>query len=571
MKYPIRLACVGALLAACAHAQNQTSPGATGEVLFNGIVLPSPWPPHPDTFHRGQPVPPPYLATPPKVIPIDVGRQLFVDDFLIQETTLERNFHTAQYCKDNPVLKPDQAWEQEGGLPSAMPFSDGVWFDPADAKFKMWYLASYEKYTCLAVSNDGVKWEKPDLGVVPKTNIVRESKRDSATVWMDLEEKDPSRRFKMFCVSMPERVSKSLLGTFFSPDGIHWGAPVVENGPVGDRTTVFYNPFRKVWVYSIRTGSGLRSRLYAEQADPDAKAWQADADLSPWTCADALDANRSGHRPELYNLDCIAYESLILGQFTVLHKPTLEAGRPKSNQVRLGFSRDGFHWHRPDPVLASIGNSISVRQVFLPVSDEKGAWNWGNVQSAAGGCLVVGDRLYFYCSGRAGTGQGTTKDDDAAGSTGLAFLRRDGFASMDAPDGGVLTTRPVTFKGRHLFVNLRVPPNGELRVEVLGEGGQPLADYGKDDCLPVEGDRTRADVRWRTAPDLAALAGKTVRFRFHLGGGSLYAFWVSPDASGASYGYVAGGGPGFTGNRDAVGRAADEAAAKITGPTPLLP
>ena len=42
--------------------------------------------------------------------------------------------------------------------------------------------------------------------------------------------------------------------------------------------------------------------------------------------------------------------------------------------------------------------------------------------------------------------------------------------------------------------------------------------------------------------------------RFHLKNGSLYAFWVSPDESGASHGYVGAGGPGFTGPRDTVGR-----------------
>jgi len=59
---------------------------------------------------------------------------------------------------------------------------------------------------------------------------------------------------------------------------------------------------------------------------------------------------------------------------------------------------------------------------------------------------------------------------------------------------------------------------------------------------------------------LAAVSGKPVRFRFHLTRGSLYAFWVSPDQSGASHGYVAGGGPGFTGPTDTVGRAAYDAA-----------
>ena len=51
------------------------------------------------------------------------------------------------------------------------------------------------------------------------------------------------------------------------------------------------------------------------------------------------------------------------------------------------------------------------------------------------------------------------------GAIVIAALRRDGFASMEAEGGrsGELTTRPLKFKGKHLFVNL----NGELRVDLL--------------------------------------------------------------------------------------------------------
>jgi len=44
--------------------------------------------------------------------------------------------------------------------------------------------------------------------------------------------------------------------------------------------------------------------------------------------------------------------------------------------------------------------------------------------------------------------------------------------------------------------------------------------------------------------------------RFELTSGSLYAFWVSRDETGRSDGYVAGGGPGYPGPVDTVGRAA---------------
>jgi len=215
--------------------------------------------------------------------------------------------------------------------------------------------------------------------------------------------------------------------------------------------------------------------------------------------------------------------------------------RPKINEVCVGFSRDGFHWHRPD------------RRSFFPVSERRGTWNWGNVQSVGGCCLVVGDRLYFYMSGRKGN---HPHFHDAGGSTGLATLRRDGFASMDAGGSeGTLATRLVRFSGRYLFVNADAA-GGELRAEILGKDGQVAAPFSRANCEPVREDGTIQMVQWRGAADLSALGERPVRLRFHLANARLYAFWVSPDSSGASHGYVAAGGPGFTGLTDTVGTTA---------------
>jgi hypothetical protein len=60
-------------------------------------------------------------------------------------------------------------------------------------------------------------------------------------------------------------------------------------------------------------------------------------------------------------------------------------------------------------------------------------------------------------------------------------------------------------------------------------------------------------VKWNGAKDLSSLTGQPVRFRFLLRNGKLYSFWVSPDVTGASHGYVAAGGPSFTGPSDTVG------------------
>ncbi|MBN2023034.1 MAG: hypothetical protein JW809_09600 [Pirellulales bacterium] len=532
---------------------------SAGEVLYNGIALPDEWPPRIERLTR-QPMPVPYLEHPPEVIPIDVGRQLLVDNFLVEKTTLHRKYHRAEFHPANPVVKPDKPWEHRGEHPTAMVFSDGVWYDTADRLFKMWYMGGYGEATCYAFSEDGIHWTKPSLDVVePGTNIVqklardprvawRDQPRDSSVVWLDRRERNPQRRFKLLISTPRPKKNEWQLSLYSSPDGIHWGQPEKTFGPTpGDRCTFFHNPFRDVWVYSLRRYNRAdvgRSRYYRESADlPAGLGWEKSG-LYLWTNADHLDPRNPDPRlkkvpPELYNLDAVAYESLMLGFFSIWEGDLREPGTPnKRNEVLLGFSRDGFHWHRPD------------RAAFVAVSEKEDAWNGANVQSAGGGCLVVGDALYFYVSGR------EKSREDGRNSTGLAVLRRDGFASLDAGEAeGSLVTRPVRFRGKRLFVNLDAP-NGQLLAEVLDRQGNVIEPFTKAHCEPTSGDKTLAEVRWKGIEDLSAVAGKPVRFRFSLKKGSLYAFWVSPEASGASHGYVAAGGPGLVGATDTLGQPA---------------
>ena len=132
-----------------------------GEKLYNGIVLPEVWPPQDRDPTSAEPMPVPYLDHPPTVIPIDVGRQLFVDDFLIESTTLKRTFHPAQKYAGNPVFKAETQRELETSTEGergeeAMIFlgQGGVFYDPAEQVFKMFYVAGWRGGLALATSKD---------------------------------------------------------------------------------------------------------------------------------------------------------------------------------------------------------------------------------------------------------------------------------------------------------------------------------------------------------------------------------------------------------------------------------
>ena len=534
-------------------------PENSGELLYNGIRLPEAWPPRGVCPDDVEPMRVPYLEHPPAVIPIDVGRQLFVDDFLIETTTLNRTFHLARKYEGNPILKAETALElNEPRNAIACPKDGGVWWDPGEQLFKMWYEAGWIHTICYATSKDGLAWERPELDIEAGTNRVLppQYKCDSWNVVPDYTGTDPAQRFKIFV--MPGGYGEAM--AFVSADGVHWSDPVM-TGSTGDRSSMFYNPFRKKWVYSLRSNWRGRSRDYWEHDDfLEGAHWQA-GEPYLWCGADRLDLPdpEIGETPQLYNLDAVAYESILLGIFEIhLGPPNKECnkvGLPKITELNLAYSRDGWHWHRPD------------RRAFIP-AERRDVWDRGYVQPVGGICTIHGDTLWFYYTGF----QGNPERKDRPfletgmydrGSTGVAFLRRDGFASLEAgAAGGEILTRPITFTGSHLFVNVDAP-QGQLRAELTDESGGPLAPFTLDQCEVLSTDSTLAQIRWSGGDDLAALAGRPVRIRFHLTNGALYAFWVSCDRTGRSDGYVAAGGPGYIGFIDTVGTGTSRASAEM--------
>jgi hypothetical protein len=530
------------------------------ELLYNGVTLPLNTHERTDMSAYGNdPLPTPYLDKPPQLISVEIGRQLFVDDFLIENTDLTRTWHKAVKDQRNPVMHPETDLElgtHSGNAPMAAPFSGGIWYDGSDRLFKMWYCAGWFDGTAYAFSHNGISWERPELKVEPGTNriVPRKGVRDSCAVILDPHAAADEMRFKMLLWSRPQGGE-----LFVSQDGLEWSEPV-SLAPTGDRSTIFYNPFRRKWVYSIRSGWSARSRAYSESSD-----FLGGADLInrvKWLRADNLDLpdphwfyafperkpERGGDKPALYNFDAVAYESLMLGAFTIHLGPAnnfcADEGVPKITEIHLGFSRDGFHWSRPID-----------RTPFIPAARAEGTWDRAYLHSNAALCLVMDDELWFYYTGFAGNPKRKKMPGNANGlycnaATGIARLRRDGFASMDADARfGELTTRPMIFeRGKFLFVNADTI-RGKLLVEARDNNGKTIPGFEKSACHPFSGDSTHQLISWQSGKTMAELQNRPVRLRFHLQQGSLYSFWIS-DKNGASNGWLAGGSPGHKTLRD---------------------
>ena len=108
--------------------------------------------------------------------------------------------------------------------PATIPFSGGLWFDPADNLFKYWYRAGWSRTTeAYATSLDGLHWHRSELDVVPGTNQVLQpdwGRRDSTPQWIDHDVPDPLQRYKMCSWSL-----ESHACVLPSGDGIYWSEP----------------------------------------------------------------------------------------------------------------------------------------------------------------------------------------------------------------------------------------------------------------------------------------------------------------------------------------------------------
>ena len=171
----------------------------------------------------------------------------------------------------------------------------------------------------------------------------------------------------------------------------------------------------------------LRVRVRREHPDFLESASWTDGDiLGPAMEADSLDLPdpQLGYPTQLYHKTAVSYESIMLGSFLIHRGPPNEIcerdRRPKITDITLGYSRDGMNWLRPD------------RRPFIASSRERGTWNFGYIHPAGGVCLIVADKLHFYFGAWSGVSPALGADMYAGGSTGLATLRRDGFASLEA-------------------------------------------------------------------------------------------------------------------------------------------
>jgi hypothetical protein len=451
--------------------------------------------------------------------------QLFLDDRGLADTfRVHRQWHQPRKFP-RAVLTADHPWEAH------CPTAYGTVLR-REGKFHLWYCGWTRQMpprVLYAVSDDGVTWTKPALGLVnfqgsPANNIVLEADKpghliDDLTVIED--DGDAKWPLKMLYWDGGHRG----ICLARSADGIHWDKQGVVLPQWGDRFNAVPSRYRGEFILLGRTPDywpAHRLRAVHRTASRDLKRW------SKPTLAMKPDLEDPAEM-ETYSCTAFPYAGRLLGSIERMHMT------PDRLDSELIWSDDaGVTWQRS-----------RQRQPFIPLGPQ-GHFDdtWCNLTANAP--IVVKNELWFYYSGR--TGAHGAQFPHNHGGIGLATLRRDGFCSLFARNvPGYVVTEPMTWPDADLLINadcrrdLTSHPynhssSSRIHIEVQDAAGEPikgfaLADhngYGGNTLARSVGDGY-AGILWQQTRSIRRLRGRKVRLKFQIADSHLYA-WKAGDA-----------------------------------------
>ena len=441
--------------------------------------------------------------------PIDIGfrRELFVDRFLIEELRgVELQLHSpvkAPRAKSPLPEKHMMTVIKDGGL------------------YRAWYRSNDPSYTGdmhtghpgetihYAESRDGREWSFPNLrlhefGGTLDNNVILAKLPPYLTDFMPFLDRRPgvdvAERYKAVA-GYPGPGNKlglkkegiGLYG-FVSADGIKWTKKneIIPYRPewrhaFDSPNVAFWSEAEQLYICYFRTWSEPdRLRTVSRATSPDFVCWSDPVELKPNLPGEHLYTTMTHpyvRAPHIY----IATPT----RFVPLAKDSADTVERNFTDVLFMTTRAGStHYDRP------------FTEAFIRPGLDPRRWT-NRANYVANNIVQTGpDELSIYHR-----------------SGDRYVLRLDGFASIHAScQAGEMLTKPLTFAGRKLLLNVSGSAVGSVRVDVLDPAGKLLAVSG-----PVTGDSIEAEVLWRAPTDLAKLAGKPVRLRFTLRDVDLYA------------------------------------------------
>lgn len=188
-------------------------------------------------------------------------------------------------------------------------------------------------------------------------------------------------------------------------------------------------------------------------------------------------------------------------------------------EVQVAASRDGITWQRhPAPTFVGIGEYEGRRlhQIYM-----------------GEGMIRRGDELWQYFYGQEEYHSPVRKNPAGNGVYRTVTLL-DRFVSARAPYErlATITTRPFTFEGSRLVLNLDTTGLGYAQVGFIDAAGAPVPGFGLEECVYINGNFIRHPVEWlRRGSDVSSLAGRPIRLVIRMRNTDLYSLQFTSDSS----------------------------------------
>lgn len=454
--------------------------------------------------------------------PVEIGsrRELFVDRHLIESLGGGASLRLARPRDEGAVLAFDAPWEG--------PFCGYCTVLRDGDRYLAWYRGlpvsgkdgSDAEVTCLAVSRDGVRWEKPKLGLFEvqgtrENNVVLAGLAPFSHNFCPMRDAAPgvpaAERFKAL-----GGISTSGLVAFASEDGARWrklrDRPVFTDGAFDSQNVPFWSAHEQCYCLFFRVFKDGIRRI-ARSTSPDFVNWEKPV-LMEYGGAPIEHLYTNQTHP--YERAPHIYVAIAARFFP--GRQVLSAEQAAAIQVDPRYFGDCS-----DGIFMTTRGGAGYDRTFLDafVRPGIGLNNWvSRTNYPALGVVQTGEEeMSFYVNQNYG---------QATAHLRRYSLRLDGFASVNAPfEGGELLTAPLIFRGSTLLLNVATSAAGGVWVELQDAQGRPIEGFGIDDSRETIGNEIARVVYWKHGSSVARLAGRPVRLRFRMKDADLFAFQFS--------------------------------------------
>lgn len=352
---------------------------------------------------------------------------------------------------------------------------------------------------CYAESDNGTDWIKPNLGLVEfngsKDNNIIGEYLHGTSVFLDENEKDPAKKYKMF-TKIDYGNGIHYLAVAFSEDGLKFDNFIelsdfnpradTHNSIIYDETINKYVLITREWRDSMRVSCISTS-----------------SDFINWSPAEEILYPR-GYESQIYSMPIFIDGEYRIGLASMYHEGDTNDENFDTVDLELTYSRKYKGWNYIDPDNAFIERGEG---------DYYSEGEFDNSVIFSGLPIKEGDRTYFYYMG--GNGQHTNFRETSFSRAYIEHDRYSYIAPKESNEEAEVHTNGFVFLTDEVYLDAEVEDGGRIDIELY------TFDHKKLDDVNVTLEKVNGLYRIKIDKDLER---QITRMKITLNKAKIYSF-----------------------------------------------